>query len=131
MFIAIYKGCNVRRFSGITLPPIPILTENIKVSKEGKELLLLWWNLPESLLFLLSAWANKILARFDMTNHPHRLPDSSTLPARLIHGAGFGGWGVGWWRGVRGDRRKETESDVESKKRERQTVQETDPPGFY
>lgn len=37
--------------------------------------------------FLLSALAVQVLAQFDMSNHPHRLPDSSTLPARLIHWA--------------------------------------------
>lgn len=48
--------------------------------------------------FLLSALAVQVLAQFDMSNHPHRLPDSSTLPARLIHWAsrdervGAGGW---------------------------------------
>lgn len=68
---------------------------------EGKEQLLLLWNLPESLLFLLSAQADQILAQFDVTNHPHRLLDSNTLPARLIHRAGFGGW-----REVRGTLRR-------------------------
>lgn len=45
--------------------------------------------------FLLSARAVQILAQFDMTNHPHRLPDSNTLPARLIHWAGRDEQGVG------------------------------------
>lgn len=77
--------------------------------------------------FLLSARAVQIqiLAQFNMTNHPHRLPDSSTLPARLIHWAGRyeQGVGVGWWQEREGNR------DVERKKMEvgkckRQALQE-------
>lgn len=35
----------------------------------------------------LSAQAVQILARFNVSNRPCRIPDSSTLPTRLIHGA--------------------------------------------
>lgn len=38
--------------------------------------------------FLSSVQDIPVLAQFDMTNHPHRLPDSDTLPARLIHQVG-------------------------------------------
>lgn len=40
--------------------------------------------------FLLSALAVQVLAQFDMSNHPHRLPDCSTLPARLGSDRGEG-----------------------------------------
>lgn len=77
--------------------------------------------------FLLSARAVQILAQFDMTNRPHRLPDSNTQPARLIHWAGTEEQGVGW--GVA--KRKEGNRDVESKTKNENAVQMTDLPGIY
>lgn len=65
--------------------------------------------------FLLSALAVQVLAQFDVSNHPHRLPDSSTLPARLIHWASRDerrgrGWG--------GSNRGEGNRDVKREKME-------------
>lgn len=60
--------------------------------------------------FPLSAQAVQILARFNVSNRPCRIPDSSTLPTRLIHGASIEYRGRRGWAGVvRGRKEKEIE----------------------
>lgn len=60
---------------------------------------------------LLSAQAVQILARFNVSNRPCWIPDSSTLPTRLIHGASIEYRGRRGWAGV-GRSRKEKEIEM-------------------